>query len=581
MAVDINQLRAMFGAYLPDGETYDQAYWQNALASRAIALDPTLTGKQMVIDWGGTGTKYLQDYEYSADKDLMADSWKNYGYSYLADPEPYKQDALGFDAPLGAWIYTGSGTPGQATGAWKRGDAQTYPDWRFISAFDDATIDPNNILPEYRNQRVVDPGFNYGDFTQYATYEYYDPRQATAGVYNDGKEGVLLPSNLGLAPTTDFSYSSGGFFGDVAKFFERNGHAIGQAALVAASGPLGVIPAAVVGGTMAAARTGQQTNDPWKILGAGALGAAGSGLGASGIGQGMSEGVGGLLAPAIGETASGIAGSAISQGAIGAGMGAAGAAVSGQDIGQGALSGGIGGLAAGAATPLTNSFGSYIGDTTGISPQWSNAISGGLVNAGTNAAAQAILNGDINANQVLLSGAQGAYKGYKDAPAAAMDAYDDYPSQQMIDAGTANPTAFQDYQSWQSPFNGETFFTYDDYPSQAMIDQGIANPTAYQPNGLLDDNATASTNKLRNIKPFSAGSATQQPSVTLPTTSQKPAPVFSEYAPHKWWELLKLDDYDKIVRSMRNASDSLRDETPSLSEMLNKQNEYYDARFYA
>jgi len=99
-----------------------------------------------------------------------------------------------------------------------------------------------------------------------------------------------------------------------------------------------------------------------------------------------------------------------------------------------------------------------------------------------------------------------------------------------------------------------------------VIDESLNDPLKYKP--------------VNQTKIGSSGNATQQPSVTLPTSS-KPAPVFSEYAPHKWWELLKLDDYDKIVRSMTNASDSLRDETPSLSEMLNKQNEYYDSKFYA
>lgn len=79
-----------------------------------------------------------------------------------------------------------------------------------------------------------------------------------------------------------------------------------------------------------------------------------------------------------------------------------------------------------------------------------------------------------------------------DGGGADVQQYDDYPSQQQIDAGTAlstNTSSLPEYQAiydapsfgYEAAFGGtapgETFFTYDDYPSQAMIGQGAAMPT--------------------------------------------------------------------------------------------------------
>lgn len=130
--------------------------------------------------------------------------------------------------------------------------------------------------------------------------------------------------------------------------------------------------------------------------------------------------------------------------------------------------------------------------------------------------------------------------------------YDDYPSQTMIDTGTAyspETSSLPEYQAiyeapsygYEAAFGGmapgETFFTYDDYPSQAMIGQGAALPT---------QTYSALTPELRDI------AYVPQPELQTPAAAPPPG-ASSAPKPEKGM----LESFEETVRKYPATSNAL------------------------
>lgn len=235
--VDINTLRKMFGSYLPDYTDINglslvpQNYWQNAMSARLNQLG--YGGKQYVLDLADP-SKTSQSYHYG-------------GYDTRIYLSPYK---LSDPYAVGAWVYTGEGTPQTTSAVYGRGADPNYADlgWKWVSAFDPNTMDLSGVDRSLRNiadrrvnsDPVNDPNYtdpvndpNYIGYT-YISGEgavapiaefYIDPSQLSGVGYTGlAREELNRLQSLGLAPRPNFSYDDGGWLGDLANVVTFGGY---------------------------------------------------------------------------------------------------------------------------------------------------------------------------------------------------------------------------------------------------------------------------------------------------------------------------------------------------------------------